>query len=145
MTREITGTLAVDPSERPLPPIVPLAMVSMALVIAGTIYLAAYLPRTPPLAPAIGLLIAAALVLLTNVILLLRLRSFAWDRFKVVGLWSLLAYVVIAGMLEYVFVLDGLRGDVLVVMTLLLLTFTINIPILLAFAVARYKIPEAHA
>jgi membrane-bound acyltransferase YfiQ involved in biofilm formation len=143
VTPEMTGTLAVEPAERRLPPIVPLAMASMTLVIVGTIYLAAYLPRTPPLAPAIGLVIGAAILLLTNVVLLLRLRRFAWDRFRVVGLWSLLAYVVIAGMLEYVFVLDGLRGDVLVVMTLLLLIFTFNIPILLAFAVARYKTPDA--
>ncbi len=89
-----------------------------------------------------GLLIAAALLLLANVVLLIRLRDFAWDRFRVVGAWSLLAYVVIAGMLEYVFVLDGMRGSLLVVMTLLLLVFTINIPILLAFAVARYKSVE---
>ncbi len=137
VTRQVA--MAVDPSERRLPPIVPLAMASMVLVIVGTIYLAAYLPRTPSLAPAIGLVIGAALLLAANVVLLLRLRNFAWDRFRVVGLWSLLAYIVIAGMLEYVFVLDGLRGDVLVVMTLLLLIFTLNIPILLAFAVARYK------
>jgi hypothetical protein len=125
--------------ERKLPPIVPLAMASMACVIAGTIYLAAYLPDTPPLAPAVALVAVAALLLAINVFFLLRLRNFAWDRFRVVGLWSLLAYVVIAGMLEYVFIMDGLRGEVLVVMTLQLLVFTINIPILLAFAVARYK------
>jgi hypothetical protein len=125
--------------ERRFPPIVQIAMGSMALVIAGTIYLAAYLPRTAPLAPAVGLLIAAALLFAVNVALVVRLRHFAWDRFKVVGEWALLAYVVIAGMLEYVFVLNDVRGNLLVVMTLLLVLFTVNIPLLLAFAVARYK------
>jgi hypothetical protein len=143
VTPELAESRSAGVPERKLPPIVPLAIASMACVIAGTIYLAAYLPDTPSLAPAVALVIVASLLLATNVILLVRLRDFAWDRFRVVGLWSLLAYVVIAGMLEYVFIMDGLRGEVLVVMTLLLLIFTINIPILLAFAVARYKTVDA--
>ena len=44
----------------------------------------------------------------------------------------------IAGMIEYAFVYDHTRGNVLIVMTLLLVTFTVNVPVLLAFTVARF-------
>ena len=60
-------------------------------------------------------------------------------RFFQVARWALLAYIVIAGMIEYAFVYDHTRGAVLVVMTLMLATFTINVPILLAFTVARFE------
>ena len=51
----------------------------------------------------------------------------------------MLAYAIIAGMLEYVFVLDHTRGSILLVLTLMLAIFAINIPMLLAFSVARYQ------
>jgi hypothetical protein len=40
--------------------------------------------------------------------------------------WALLAYLVIAGMLEYVFVLDHTRGRVLLVLTLMLVLFAVD-------------------
>ena len=40
-------------SERPLPPVTQLAMLSMALIVAGGIYLSAHLPRHVPLGPAV--------------------------------------------------------------------------------------------
>ena len=40
----------------------------------------------------------------------LRLRDFAWERFLQVAGWALLAYAVIAGMIEYAFVYDKTRG-----------------------------------
>ncbi len=52
---------------------------------------------------------------------------------------TLLAYIVIAGMLEYTFIYDHTRGSLLAVMTLMLVTFTLNVPILLAFTVARFQ------
>jgi membrane-bound acyltransferase YfiQ involved in biofilm formation len=143
VTAQATPGASERPLERRFPPIVPFAVVSMALVIVGVIYLAAYLPREAPLGPAIGLLVAAGLLFLANVVMVARLQHFAWDRFRVVCEWTLLAYAVIAGMLEYVFVLDGTRGSMLVVMSLMLLVFTVNIPLLLAFAVARFKEPGA--
>jgi hypothetical protein len=121
-----------------LPPIAELTVASMILVITGGIYLAAYLPHAAPLAPAIGLLAASALLLAGNVVTLSRLRDFAWDRFFLVGRWTLLAYAIIAGMLELVFVLDGTRGSMLIVITLSLLVYAVDIPMLLAFSVARY-------
>jgi hypothetical protein len=125
--------------DRPMPRVTELGMASIALVAAGVIYLAAYLPRTAPLGPAVGLLCAAVAVLLVNALLLSRQRDFAWWRFFQVFRWMLLAYVVVAGMIEYAFVYDDTRGAVLVVMTLLLATFTVNVPLIGAFTVARYE------
>ncbi len=126
-------------ADRPVPPITALGMLSIAFVAGGVSYLAAYLPRSAPLGPAIGCLVAATAVLLASVVLLSRQRDFAWWRFFQVAGWALLAYVVIAGMIEYAFIYDETRGPVLVVMTLMLATFTVNVPMLLAFTVARFE------
>jgi hypothetical protein len=69
----------------------------------------------------------------------LRLRDFAWGTFIQVGKWALLAYAVIAGMIEFAFVFDHTRGAHLVVMTLMLALFMLNVPVLIAFTVARYQ------
>ena len=66
-------------------------------------------------------------------------HDFAWKRFFQVGRWSLLAYAVIAGMIEFAFVYDHTRGAQLVVMTLMLVLFMLNVPVLIAFTVARYE------
>lgn len=114
-------------------------MASIAFIAGGVSYLAAYLPDRAPLGPAIGLEIAAAAVLVVSVVLLRRQREFAWWRFNQVAGWALLAYAVIAGMIEYAFIYDHTRGAVLVLMTLMLVTFMVNVPILLAFTVARFE------
>ncbi|HZQ02597.1 MAG TPA: hypothetical protein VFA88_01095 [Gaiellaceae bacterium] len=116
-----------------------LGMATIALVAAGVIYLAAYLPRHAPLGPAAGLLVAAAAVLVANLVLLSRQPGFAWWRFRQVAGWTLLAYVVIGGMIEYAFIYDRTSGAVLAVMSLLLLTFVLDVPILVAFTVARFE------
>jgi hypothetical protein len=130
---------AGGPAARRLPPVAQLAVGSMILVITGGIYLVSDLPRPQPLGPAIGLLAAAGVLLLANVASLARLHEFAWDKFFLVGGWALAAYVVIGGMLEYVFVLDHVRGGLLAVLTLMLAVFSVNIPLLLAFSVAQYQ------
>jgi hypothetical protein len=126
------------PAERSLPPVTELGMLSIALVASGVIYLAASLPRHAALAPAVVLLAASALALAASVALLARERGFAWWRFFQVARWTLAAYVVIAGMIEYAFVYDHTRGNVLVVMTLLLATFMFDAPVILGFTVARF-------
>jgi hypothetical protein len=140
----LTSDPVAGPSvyERRLPPVAELAVASMALVIVGGIFLAAHLPNPAPLGPVTGLLAAAAVLLAVDVVLVSRIRPFAWEVFFRVGGWALLAYAVIAGMLEYVFVLDGTRGSTLVVLTLMLVVFALAIPLLFAFSVARYQEPE---
>ena len=129
-------------SERPLPPVTQLAMVSLSLIVAGGIYLSAHLPHHVPIGPAVALLAASALLLALNVFALSRVRDFAWQRFFEVGKWSLLAYVVIAGMIEYAFLQDHIRGGVLVVLTLSLAVFAVHVPMLVGFTVARYADPD---
>jgi hypothetical protein len=123
------------------PPIPLVCVSSMALVLVSGIYLAAYLPRHAPLGPAVGLVAAAGVVLLLAVALVVRLRQFAWDSFFVVVKWASLAYLVIAGILEYVFVYDGTRGSMLALLTVSLLVFAVDIPVLLGFSVARFQVP----
>jgi hypothetical protein len=125
-------------SERALPPVTALGMASLALILAGGIYLAAHLPRQVPLAPAVALLVASALVLAINLVLLARVPDFAWRTFFLVGKWALLAYVITAGLIEYAFLRDGLSGGPLVVLTLSIVVYAVHVPVLIAFTVARY-------
>ena len=129
-------------SERRLPPVTELGAASMAFVAAGVIYLAAYLPKQAPLGVAIACLACATLLLGTNAVLLSRTRPFAWWRFFQVMRWGLLAYLVVAGMLEYTFLYDHTHGAPLAIMTAMLLLFMVNVPLLMAFTVARYQAVE---
>jgi hypothetical protein len=141
-------TRAAEPGSllaRRLPPVAELAVVSMALVITGGIYLVAHLPQRAPLGPAVGLLAGAGVLLIADAALVSRLRPFAWRVFFQVAGWVLVAYVVIGGMLEFIFIYDGTRGALLVVLTLSLLVFALDIPILLGFSVARYQDPTPSA
>jgi uncharacterized membrane protein len=113
-------------------------MASLALIVAGGIYLASHIPNHVPLTPAIVLLAASAVLLAVNMFLLSRVREFDWERFWQVAKWSLLAYVVIAGMIEYVFLRNHTRGGPLVILTLSLVVFAIHVPILVGFTVARF-------
>jgi hypothetical protein len=128
-------------SERRLPPFTQVAMASLALIVAGGIYLSAHIPQHVPLAPAIALLAASALLMVGNLASLARVPVFAWDRFFQVGKWSLLAYAVIAGLIEYAFLQNHVKGGTLVVLTLSLVVFAIHVPALVGFTVARYYQP----
>lgn len=77
--------------------------------------------------------------MIVNVVVLSRVRDFSWDAFFLVGRWSLLVYLVIGGMLEYVFVLDGTPGTTLALLTAALVIYSIDIPLLFAFSVAQYQ------
>jgi hypothetical protein len=121
-----------------LPPVTAFGMLSLGLVLAAGIYLSAHLPEHVPLGPAVSLLGASALVLAGNLIALSRVEGFPWGRFFSVARWALLAYSVIAAMIEYVFLRNHISGGPLVVMTLALIVFAVNVPVLIGFTVARY-------
>jgi len=128
-------------SERRLPPVTQLGMLSLGLIVAAVIYLSAHLPEHVSLGPAIALLSASALLLLGNVLALYRTAGFAWGRFVEVARWALLAYSIIAGLIEYVFLRNSTSGGPLVVLTLSLVVFALTVPVLIAFTVARYDEP----
>ncbi len=132
-------------SERKLPPVTQIGMTSLALIVAGGIYLAAHLPHHVPLGPAIALLSASVLLLAGNLLALARVSDFPWGRFFDVARWALIAYLIIAGMIEYSFLRDHLRGGPLVILSLSLLVFAIHVPILIGFTVARFYDPEQEA
>ncbi len=123
---------------RAVPPVAELATASLALIVVGGVVMAAYVPRKPPLALPSVLLALGALLTLTGVVLLARLRDFAFEKFFLVAKWALLAYVISAGMIEFAFVKNHTRGGPLVVVTLMLVTFAVDIPIIIAFTVARF-------
>lgn len=126
---------------RRLPPVAELAVASLALVIVAGIYLVAHLPQRAPLGPAVGLLAAAGALLVAEAALVSSLRPFAWRVFFQVAGWTLVAYLVIGGLLEFIFIFDHTRGAMLVVLTLSLMVFALDIPILFGFSVARYQDP----
>ncbi len=125
-------------SERRYPPFTQLGMLSLALIVIGGIYLASHLPQHVPLGPAIALLIASAAVLAVNLASLRRVKDFAWERFFYVAKWALLAYAITAGMIEYAFLRDQVSGAPLVILTLSLIVYAVQVPTLIAFTVARY-------
>ncbi|HET8976782.1 MAG TPA: hypothetical protein VFN87_01410 [Solirubrobacteraceae bacterium] len=121
------------------PPFTELGMLALALIVIGGIYLSAHIPQHVPLGPAIALLIASALVLCVNLALLTRVPDFAWARFFQVGKWALLAYLFTAAMIEYAFLRNHLTGGPLVILTLSLLIYAVQVPTLIAFTVARWE------
>jgi len=126
-------------NEQKLPPVTELGVVSMALIVAGGISIASKLPGHVPLTLPILFLAASSLVMAANLVALGRTTGFNWDAFFGVAKWALVAYAVIAGMLEFVFLHNGTSGGVLVVLTLSLAVYAVHVPLLIGFTVARYQ------
>ncbi|MGI8714199.1 MAG: hypothetical protein ACR2NR_13695 [Solirubrobacteraceae bacterium] len=127
------------------PPFTQVAMASLALIVAGGIYLSSHLPEHVPLAPAIILLALSACLVAYNLFSLSRVRGFAWPRFLQVARWAGLAYLFTAGMIEYAFLRDRVSGGALVILTLSLLVYALQVPTLIAFTVARFATPDEPA
>jgi hypothetical protein len=125
-------------TETRLPPVTQIGMASLALIVAGGIYLSAHLPNEVPLAPAVILLALSALLLAGNLVAIRRIEGFAWNRFLDVAKWALLAYAITAGLIEYAFVRNDLTGGPLVVLSLSLVVYAVHVPMLIGFTVARY-------
>jgi hypothetical protein len=125
-------------NDRRLPPVTEVGMLSLALIVAGGIYLSAHLPKHVPLAPAIVLLGLSATLLAGNLLALSRVEGFAWGRFVDIAKWALLAYAITAGLIEFAFVHNHLHGAPLVVLSLSLIVYAVHVPMLIGFTVARY-------
>ncbi len=137
----MTGPESTSPSvlDRRLPPVAQLTVASLILMLSSGVYLAAHLPRTPPLGPVVGLLIAGSVLTVVAMVLLSRVRPFAWGTFFLVARWALLAYAVLSAVGAFVFLYDHTRGSTLAVLLCTLVVFAIDVPTVIAFTVARYE------
>jgi hypothetical protein len=125
--------------ERDLPPITEFAIATMILVVIGGTFIAGHVPRHVPLLLPTILLIAAAVSLLANMVMLSRIGEFSWSTFRHVFIRSLVGYGVIAGLLAYVFIRGDIPNNVMAFLAGMLFIFALNIPLLFAFSVARYQ------
>jgi hypothetical protein len=134
--------MSAAPAGRRLPPVAEIAVAAIALMLTGGVYLGAQLPGQPGLAVPVTVLAAGAALTLADLVLLSRIRPFAWPVFFLVARWALLAYLVIAGLLAFVFVHDRTPGAALAVLAGMLAVFAVNVPLILAFTVARFAAAE---
>ena len=117
---------AVDPARPPVAsqqrfaPVAAVGTAALVLIVVGGVYMASYAPRRPPLTAPICLAVASAALCCVNVVMLMRSRGLAWDKFFLVGRWTVLSYVIAAGLIEFAFVKDHTRGGPLVVLTAML-------------------------
>jgi hypothetical protein len=135
------GPDEADLRQHDFPPTARLGSLTLALIVAGGILMAAEYGSKPSLAAPIALAAVAGAVLVVNVALLARVKSFAWTTFFRVLRWALLAYFVIAGILEFVFVFDHTPAHQLALFSVLLFLFATDVPLILAFSVARWQLP----
>ena len=134
---------AADLRQAELPPVMPIAILTLALVVSGGVTVAAQYGRAAHLTVPSVLMGVAAALLVANAVLLARIGEFAWPVFfRVLG-WALLAYLVIAGILEYVFVYDHTPARLLTLFSALLLLFAVDVPLMLAYSVARWQPTDA--
>lgn len=127
-----------DVAGRRLPPVAELIVLSVALMLSGGVYLGAHLPVRPSLTPSVILLAAGAIATIAAVTMLVRIEPFAWKKFFLVAKWAFVAYLVIAGILAFVFIFDHTRGATLAVLLGTLAVFAVDVPMVMAFTVARY-------
>jgi hypothetical protein len=136
------ATVPTRPAGRRFPPVAELAVVSLALVVIGGVLMASYVPRRPPLGLPAAVAAVSAVLILGSAILLARLPRFAWDRFFLVFRWALLAYGISAGMIAFAFIRDHTRGAPLALVLVMLVIYALDVPLIIAFTVARYASPR---
>lgn len=129
---------AVDLRQAEYPPVTRIAIATLIALVSGGVVLAAQINHSKALLIPSLLVVVAGVLLVVNAVLLARIRNFSWPTFRLVGKWALLAYAVIAGILEFVFIYDHTPGAQLGLFTAMLLIFALNVPLLLGFSVARY-------
>jgi hypothetical protein len=129
------------PGARTVPPVTQLVIGSLALVIIGGIVMAGNFPQPPSLAIPVALLAGSAILFAVSLLLLSRDPGFAWPVFFGVARWALLGYLVIAGMIEFAFIHNHAGGAPLLVLSLMLLMFALDVPLSIGFTVARFAQP----
>jgi hypothetical protein len=141
MTAQVAQPQPAAPA-RSVPPVTQLVIASLALVIIGGIVMAGNFPKAPSLTIPVALLAASAILFVASVLLLTRHPGFNWSVFIGVARWALLAYAIIAGMIEFAFIHNGASGAPLLVLSLMLLMFALDVPLSIGFTVARFAEPS---
>lgn len=127
------------PFERRLPPVIPVAMVALALAVTGGVILSAGATTAPSLVPPTLLIATAVGLEVIAAVMVARVRPFAWGRFRQVLMWALVAYTIQGGMIVYSFVRNDVPGGPLTVLVLGLVVFATDVPLMIAYTVARYE------
>jgi hypothetical protein len=127
------------PADIRRPPIWECGVATLVLVIVSVVYLAAHLPGKPNTVPVYVLLALGSLLVGAQLVLVGALSNFSRRSFHEVTGWALAAYVVIGGMIEYVFIRDHTGGEELWLLTWGLVLFIVDVPLILGFSVARYQ------
>ena len=113
------------------------ATVVSCILAAGIII--SRMPGPAPLWGSVLWVCIAAVLTLISIVLLMRKKPFARTLFFKVAKWVFLYFLLMSAMGEYVIVFDGTRGESLVIMTIILLLFLVNVPMLWGFSVARHE------
>lgn len=124
-----------------MPPVVPVSMVGLGLAVVAGVLLASQVASDPSLVIPTVMVVAAVLLELLAVAMVATIRPFAWPRFGQVVMWTLLAYVIQGGMIEYSFIRNAVPSGPLVVLTVGIVVFSTIVPLMIAFTVARYQDP----
>ncbi len=140
MTTQALGA-APKTAERPFPPVTLLTVLSLGAVLTGGIYMVATFRTADSYALPVALLVASAALFVVSVLLLARRRGFAWALFFRVARWALLAYAVIAGMIEFSFIHNHVSGTPLLILSLMLVMFALDVPLSIGATVARFATP----
>ncbi len=120
------------------PPVAPVAIAALIVTVIGGIWMAStFTAGGGLLLP--GVLLAAGIVLMAASMVLVRMtRKLDWELFWKVFRWSLLAYAISAGMIEYAFVRNHAHGAPLVLVSAMLVVYATVVPLLISYTVAQY-------
>lgn len=130
---------AQRPIERVLPPVIPVAMVALALAVTGGVVLAAGAMTNPSLVVPAVLVVAAVVVELAAAVMVASIRPFAWERFRQVMGWALLAYVIQSAVIVFAFVVNDVPAATMALFCVGLVVFATDVPLMIGFTVARYE------
>ena len=134
------GPAGVRPFERSMPPVTGLGMASLACAVVSGVIVASQVGMDDPPMVVPTMFVAAALLLeIATVVVLVRIRPFAWDRFRLVFSVGLAAYVLQSAIIAWAFVINDVPAGPMTILSLGLVVFATIVPVMLAFTVARYQ------
>ncbi|MEZ5310158.1 MAG: hypothetical protein R2735_06135 [Microthrixaceae bacterium] len=139
MTPESAAPDVVRPFERPMPPIVAIGMSALSLAVISGVLVAGQIGGQPSLTLPAVLVVIGLLLEIVSVAFLVRIRPFAWWRFRTVFGWTLLAYVLQSSVIEWSFVKNDVPGRPMAILSAGLVVFATVVPLMISFTTARYQ------